>query len=316
MNKILVYAKKNSNLLEVLIAYMNKEKIEHIIEHDTQKLTNAITNIIYIDESNQPIPEFILKAKLPILIISGKRNIWKSTSNINYIITNLIHDDTNYTSVQKEYLLKNGIYNIFIQKIKELLENYNNYNGMIYDLTELKTNPEDWIFSFNSINDTYAWLSKKNKILPEDFTRKVINFYNDKVYDDSLREINYLTEKVVEIKEKKQVIDIFICTKEELKKFRQNYFFKLLIKNISSTYQFYLIDKNQLFENDKNIAMKLLDGIAIYNDCIYRDTYDNEISLGYVDCKEKTIQEYNNYFDYILKKYGHPIYSESDLNEF
>ena len=63
---------------------------------------------------------------------------------------------------------------------------------------------------------------EKNKKLPNDFVRKVINFYNDKIYDDSLREINYLTEKLIEIQEGKNVIDIFICTKDELTLFKNN----------------------------------------------------------------------------------------------
>ena len=131
-----------------------------------------------------------------------------------------------------------------------------------------------------------------------------------------MREINYLTEKIMEIKEGKKVIDLFICSEDELKLFKQNYFFTLLIKNISPTYKFYLIDKDRLFLADKEIASKLLDGVIIYNDCIYRDTYDDENSLGYVDCNENTIKEYNRYFDYILSKYGIEIKTERDLNEF
>lgn len=61
---------------------------------------------------------------------------------------------------------------------------------------------------------------------------------------------------------------------------------------------------------------RLLDGIIIYEDCVYRDTYKDENSLGYVDCNQKTIDEYNKYFDYIMNKYGYRISTESDLNEF
>ena len=98
--------------------------------------------------------------------------------------------------------------------------------------------------------------------------------------------------------------------------FEKNYFFKLLIKNISSTYRFYLIDKDKLLSNDKDLVTKLTDGIALYNDCVYRDTYDDEFSLGYVDCNADTILEYNKYFDYIVNRYGVEIKGERDLNEF
>lgn len=314
--KVIIKANKQSNLLKAIIDYMESEKIEYSVSDSLLKTINDTKKIIYIDDGETDFDHFSEDKDLSLIVISDKKRVIDSKININYIITNLVHDKTKYTDVQKEYLFKKGVYYIFLEKFGELLENANNYDRMIYDLTELKLIPNNWIFHFDSINDTYAWLSKKNKVLPVDFVRKVINFYDDKIYDDSLREINYLTEKLMEIKEGKNVIDIFICNKEELRWFEKNYFFKLLVKNISSTYKFYLIDKNKLLENDKDLATKLMDGIAIYNDCVYRDTFDDEYSLGYVDCNASTIEEYNRYFDYILNKYGMEVKTESDLHEF
>lgn len=308
--KIAIKTNSNNNLLKVIIDYFETEKIDYIT--NPTEISSDIKTLIYLGENQ--IDTLPRKKDLSIVMITDKKTIIDTPLAINYIITNLIHDETEYTDVQNEYLLKQGIYHIFLEKLNELIENINNYNGMIYDLTELKSIPNNWIFSFDSINDTYSWLSKKNKMLPNDFPRKVINFYADKVYDDSIREINYLTEKLMEIKEGKNIIDIFICTKEELALFRKNYFFKLLLKNISDTYRFYLIDKEELLENDRELTMKLTDGIAIYNDCVYRDTYDDEFSLGYVDCNASTLKEYNDYFDYILNRYGKEIRTESDLD--
>lgn len=313
--KVIIRATNQSNLLKAIMDYMETEKIEYSVEENLL-IEDNIKKVIYIDDDNQDISSILENKNLSLILISDKKRIIDSKLTINYIITNLVYDKTKYTDVQDEYLYKKGIYHIFQEKLGELLENINNYDGIIYDLTELKPAHNNWIFNFESINDTYSWLSKKNKMLPNNFVRKVINFYDDKVYDDSIREINYLTEKLVEIKDGKNVIDIFICSKEELKLFEKNYFFKLLIKNICSTYKLYLIDKDELFENDKDLMIKLRDGIAIYNDCVYRDTYDNEFSLGYVDCNESTVKEYNEYFDYILDKYGVEIKTGSDLNEF
>lgn len=314
--KVLIKASRQSNLLKAIIDYMEYEKIDYCVEDINQISLNNIRKIVYIDDNSNDIDGLVTKKDLSIVVISSKMKVIDCAANINYIITNLVFDETNYSDVQREYLFKKGIYHIFISKFSELLENVNGYNGMIYDLTELKPIPNNWIFSFESINDTYSWLLKKNKMLPNNYVRKVINFYDDKVYDDSLREINYLTSKLMEIKEGKNVIDIFICSRDELRLFEKNYFFKLLIKNISLTYRLFLIDKDKLIENDSNLLDKLRDGIAIYNDCVYRDTYDDEISLGYVDCNLETINEYNKYFDYILNKYGKEINSESDLDEF
>lgn len=314
--KVIIVATIQSNLLKAIINYMESEKIEYCIQENLLKIEGNVKKIIYIDDENQGFNKYLENKNLAYILISDKKRLIKSKLNVNYMVTNLVYDKTKYTAVQNEYLYKKGIYNIFLEKLGELLENTSNYNGMIYDFTELKSTPNNWIFKFESINDTYSWLIKKNKMLPNNFVRKVMNFYNDKVYDDSLREINYLTEKLKEIKEGKNVIDIFICNQEELKKFQKNYFFKLLIKNICSTYKFYLVDKEKLLANDKELTAKLTDGIAIYNDCVYRDTYEDEFSLGYVDCNENTRKEYDRYFDYIIDKYGVEIRNERDLNEF
>lgn len=314
--KVVIKASYQSNLLKAITEYLDSEKVDYSVQEKLLELENGIKKIIYIDDNNEDISSFFKSKNLSLVVISNQKNIVDFNINTNYIITNLVSDKSHYTNVQSEYLYKKGIYHVFLEKLGELLENPNDYNGMIYDLTALKPFPNNWIFSFESINDTYHWLLKKNKSLPDDFVRKVINFYDDKVYDDSLREINYLTEKLREIKEKKYVIDIFICNKDELHLFQKNYFFQLLVKNISSTYQFYLVDKDKLLEDDKDLVTQLKDGITIYPDCVYRDTYDDETSLGYVDCNTDTIIKYNEYFDYILHKYGFKINTESDFNEF
>ncbi len=304
---------ENNNILDLIKLYLDTEKIEYFVVDKIDE-GEEFSNLIYILNDVLDKPNILFSA--PTIMISSEKCIFKNQTSINYIITDLIKDETYYSDVQMNYLLKNGIYNVFIQKLGELLENQNNYNGLIYDLREVKNNTDDWIFKFDSITETYEWLSKKNKKLDNKFVRKVINFYSEKVYDDSLREINYLTEKLLEIKDKKNVIDIFICTKEELHKFRENYFFKMLIKNICDTYKIFLIDKEVLSKNESEIYNNFLDGIAIYDDCVYRDTYSDEFSLGYVDCKKEIISLYNDYFDYVIKKYGHQITMESDLDEF
>ncbi len=313
--KILIIANKTTNLLDAILFYMENEKIDYFISPDFHNIEESFTNIIWIDDTKKD--RINIKADIPIIRISNNKKQITDKLVINTILTNLISDNTIYTNVQKEYLYRKGIYSILLQKLNELIDNPYNYNGIIYDLTQIKTKPNNWIFKFDSIGETYTWLSKMNKSLPNDFVRKGINFYDDKVvYNDSLKEINYLTEKIVEIKEQKKNIDIFICTKEEFNKLKDNYFFKLLLKNICNTFILYLIDKNTLIEKEPIIYEKILDGIAIYKDCIYRDTYQDEMSLGYVDCNQNTIDEYNKYFDYLVNNYGYKINTESDFDEF
>ncbi len=313
--KVWIQTSRKNNLLDSLIYYMEIEKIDYVISNTYQGPNDDITNIIYIkDEKSNNL---IVEENIPIIYIESQKNIIHEKNQvINYVITKLVDDESGYTDVQKEYLFKKGIYSIFLQKIGELLENTHNYNGMIYDLTEIKSIPDNWIFNFDSIAETYSWLSKMNQNLPNDYPRKVINFYSDKVYNDSLKEINYLTEKIMEIKSKKNLTDLFICTKDELHLLRENYFFKLLLKNISSTYHLYLVDKDKLENDEKPLLSKLLDGVIIYPDCVYKDTYQDELSLGYVDCNQKTIEQYQEYFKYVKDKYGYKLESGSDIDGF
>lgn len=305
-NKVIIKSKKESNLLDSLRSYMEKESIEYVVTDTDTKIDNDLTTIIYLDEND--VDKVPLNKNVPIIFVSNERKIVKDVkSTINYIITDLIDDNSKYTSVQKEYLFNKGIYQTFLQIVGELLNNVNNYNGIIYDITETKKKPDDWIFKFDSINETYKWLEFKNRNLEESFTQKVISFYSNKVYNDSLNEINYLSEKLLNIKKKQHIIDLFVLTKEEFNTYKTNYFYKTLLNNISETYIIYFVNKDEFRKNDLDIYEKLIDGLIIYEDCIYQDTYSDEISLGFVDCKEETIKKYNEYFDYVLNKYGQKI---------
>lgn len=296
--KILIKTNSKNNLLDALIYFMETEKMDYVISDNLNE--PDITSIIYIDDGNYEV-----NVDVPIIFISGEKHIVKSSSkSVNYIITNLINESVEYTEIQKEYLCKKGIYNIFLHNVSDLLKNDYNYNGIIIDLTEIKTAPYNWVFNFDSIAETYAWLSKMNKMQSDDFVRKTVNFYDDKIYNDSIKEINYLTDKIIDIKDKKKSIDIFILNAEELAKMKSNYFFKVLLQNISESYQLYLIDKDEFKEKEPNIYEAFLDGMTIYEDCIYRDTYDDEISLGFVDCTKENYDKYCEIFDYAMNNYG------------
>ena len=57
-------------------------------------------------------------------------------------------------------------------------------------------------------------------------------------------------------------------------------------------------------ETLKYILDRARDGINIYDDCVYRDTYKNELSLGYVDCKLETVKEYTELYNYLKENYS------------
>lgn len=314
-NKILIISNDNTNLLDSLVYMMEQEKVDYVISHHLKDLSDNITMVIYINYKNDEMIKQLSDVKVPIIVISDEKNIIKNeNTSVNYVITNLISDNTSYTDVQKEYLFKKGIYWIVMQKVNEFITNVNNMNGLIIDTTECKTIPENWMFKFDSIAETYNWLSKKNRSGNKNFIKKEINFYNKKVYNDSSKEINYLVDKIMNIKDGMNLIDIFICTKEEFQKLKDNYFFKSLLNNLSFTYNIYFIDRDSFSKEEPELLNKLLDGVIIYEDCVYVDTYDDEYSLGTVNCNKDIIIEYNKQFDYILNKYGLKINSDGDIN--
>jgi len=312
--KILIVSKEKKILYDALEYSFEREQIEYeCIDNLTDSIPGDFSNIIYINYDDK-INSLLSKVEIPVIVISSSLYLINNDKTIvNYIISPLVNDCSNYTQVQKEYLYQKGIYNIIINKVYEFINNDNQINGLVVDTTNCKTKNNDWVFKFDSIAETYAWLSRKN-ITDHNFVEKVVNFYHEKIYNDSSKEINYLADKIENIQKGFKLIDIFVCTNKELEFFKTNYFFKLLLKNISDTYKIYIVDRDILKEKEPIVYNKLLDGVAIYDDSVYIDTYDDEYSLGKVDCNKSTIDEYNKYFDYVVDKYGTRINTEDDTN--
>lgn len=311
---IMIIANHKSNLLDSLIYLMSQEKYEYCLESHLNDINKDITAVICIDCKNDEIEKQLTNISIPVIFISDEKRKIKTNGKVNYVVTNLLNDEDNYTDTQKEYLFKKGIYSNIINYINKFLNNDDNIDGLVIDTTLIKNIPNNWTFKFDSILETYNWISNKNKSGKKDFIKKEINFYNDKVYNDSSKEINYLMDKIMRIKDGMNMIDIFICTKDELNKYKNNYFFKSLLKNINSNYNMYYVNKEKLKNNEPDLLDKLLDGILIYEDCVYKDNYNDEYSLGTVNCNTNVVLEYNKYFDYILDRYGLKLNSDGDID--
>lgn len=163
-NKILIISEQHTNLFDSLIYLMEQEKLDYITNNCLKDLSNDITAVIYIDYKNNDMLNKLSTVNIPVIIISDEKCIIKNKNVIvNYVVTNLVNDNTTYTDVQKEYLFKKGIYWVVMQKVNEFINNVDNMDGLIIDTTECKAIPENWIFNFDSIAETYTWLSKKNK---------------------------------------------------------------------------------------------------------------------------------------------------------
>ena len=287
LNKVLILYREKNNLVDAIIYLMEQEKIDYVLSNSVNEDVDFVINVD-MDDIN-------ISKEIPILFVSDIKKILKVENVINYLITKLVNDVNEYTYVQKEYLFKKGSYSLVLKKIKEYMLNENNENGVIVDLSECKLIPDNWVFKFDSIADTYKWIAKMNK--KSNKFIKEINCYSEKVYNDSAKEIDYLVDKLSLIKNGMKMVDIFLCTKEELIKFKNNYFFKALLSNINANYKMLFVNIDEV---SKELVEKVLDGIIIYDDCVYRDTYDDEYSLGFVDCNKDSVIEYNKYFDELL----------------
>lgn len=314
-NKILIISKEESNMLEAITYKFNREKVDYITVGNV-KTKETFDIIVVIGKENIDKVEKCANKNSLVILISDEKLLKTYNYKINTIITSLINDKTKYTYAQKEYLFRRDLYGIIIDKIYELISDINSFiDGLIMDFTNCKTNHPNWTFEFDSIRESYDWLTKTNNHQDAKIEQKIIDFYLDRVYNDSDKEIKYLIERIEAIRSGKKSVDIYVCSKEELKTFRKNKFFKLLVHNISSNYKIYVVDKDRLKNELKDIYEKTIYGIIIYQDCVYKDYLDNEYSLGYVDCKQETIDEYSKMFDTIVNKLGIEIKRESDLDE-
>ena len=172
---------------------------------------------------------------------------------------------------------------------------------MIYDTSSCQLEPTDWVFNFDSIAESYAWLSRRNRNLEKE--RKVIEISSPNTYNDSDKEINYLSEYILLAKKGMKISTIYIGTKEDIEKKKQNRYFNILTRKTGDNVKTYFCDINNLKEREPELFNKIKDGIAIYEDCVYKDTFDSEFSLGIVDCKLESVKEYSDIFDYILSNY-------------
>lgn len=317
-NKILIISNNlNATIISSLIYKLEQEGLEYILSDRYNDEIN-ISNLICIN-IEEDIDNICKKTNLPIICIQKESRIIENyqKNTINYVLTNLVDINEKYTDAQKDFLFKNGIFSVVNQKVFDLLENYYEDDGIIIDLRQYKKINNDWTFKFSSISETYRWLLNKDIITSKhkNAHKKAVNFASDKVYNETNREIKYLINKLNLVKNGMLYTDIFLFSRNDFNIFKKNYFFKMSIKYICDTYKIYFIDKDILEKKEKNILLKFLDGIFIYEDCIYRDTYNDEYSLGYIDCNKEIVKEYNDYFDYIVNNYGIPIASEEDLND-
>lgn len=311
---------QKNNLTEGIAYGLTQEQIEYeIVETKKAVEVKEFDWLVVINNFDiGPVLEAGAKNKVKILIVSPNKVDLKNINSYHCtVITKLVEDKKTYSPTQKEYLFRKGLYSVVNKYIHQYLEGADHLaSGTIVDLREVNSEPTDWIFEFSSLNESYSWLMERNSKQDPKAELKIINFFLDRLYNDSDKEIRYLVERISKIKNGQKSSDIFICTKEELAKYSKNLFFKNLIKNISKNYKTYLVDKDRLKQEYPDIYDAVIWGIIIYDDCVYRDYFDNKISLGYVDCREEKVKEYNQIYETMINNLGVEIKGEEDLNGF
>ena len=293
---MLIISRDNNEVLESVRYLFDQEKIEY--NYSNEYTGQKDNKIIFITDNSENTPDNVAG---DLLIITNKRVNLKKYSNLsNAIITKLVSDNKKYTMAQSEYLFRYGIYSIVNQLVLDFI-NDKTIDKMIYDTSSCQLEPTDWVFSFDSIAESYAWLSRRNRNMEKE--RKVIEISSPNTYNDSDKEINYLSEYIPLAKKGMKISTIYIGTKEDIEKKKQNRYFNILTRKTGENVKTYFCDINILKGREPELFNKIKDGIAIYEDCVYKDTFDSEFSLGIVDCKLKSVKEYSDIFDYILSNY-------------
>ena len=293
---MLIISKNDNEVLKSVQYLLNQEKLEYQVE--SKYKDNDSDKVIFITNDVNDIPSNIDKDTL--IITSSKIDLSKYKCKSNEIITKLVNDNNKYTKAQEEYLFRDGIYSI----INEVVLNFINdktIDKMIYDTSSCNLKPNDWTFAFDSLAESYAWLSRKNHFVEKE--RKVIEISNDVAFNDSDKEINYLSDYVALAKKGTKITTIYVGTKEDVEERKKNRFFDILVRKSGKNVITYFCDISVLEEKEPELLSKIRDGIAIYEDCVYKDTFNSEYSLGIVDCKIESVKEYTDIFNYLIKNY-------------
>ena len=293
---MLIISKSENEVLKSIKYLFIQEKID--FEFSFKYKNNNYNKIIFITNDINEIPK---KIKKDVLIITDRVIDIKNISfKCNEIVTCLVNDNNNYTSAQEEYLFRDGIYNVINELVLDFINN-RTIDKLIYDTSCCKLKPTDWVFGFDSIAETYAWLSRKNRCIEKE--RKVIETCKDVIFNDSDKEINYLSEYISLAKKGMKITTIYACTPETIEEKKNNKFFNLLTKRIGDNVKSYFCNVKVLEEKEPELLDIIGDGIAIYDDCVYQDDFSSEFSLGFVDCKLESVKKYNEKFDYLLNNY-------------
>ena len=297
---MLIVSENENEVLKSITYLLNQEKIEYETSNSFKDIKEDKVIIITSNEY-----ELSSNNCNDCLIITNKKiDISDCSFKCNEIVTSLIESNLDFTRSQEEYLFRDGIYSVINNIVLDFI-NENTIDKIIYDLSCCKSTPNDWIFNFDSIAETYSWLNRKNHELVGDL--KVIDITNKNLFytfNDSDKEIRYLSEYILLAKKGMQLSTIFICTKNEIQEKMKTRFFNLLARKCGENVKTYFCDIDVLQSLEPQILDRARDGINIYDDCVYRDTYKNELSLGYVDCKLETVKEYTELFNYLKEKYS------------
>ena len=297
---MLIVSENENEVLKSITYLLNQEKIEYETSNSFKDIKEDKVIIITSNEY-----ELSSNNCNDCLIITNKKiDISDCSFKCNEIVTSLIESNLDFTRSQEEYLFRDGIYSVINNIVLDFI-NENTIDKIIYDLSCCKSTPNDWIFNFDSIAETYSWLNRKNHELVGDL--KVIDITNKNLFytfNDSDKEIRYLSEYILLAKKGMHLSTIFICTKNEIQEKMKNRFFNLLARKCGENVKTYFCDIDVLQSLEPQILDRARDGINIYDDCVYRDTYKNELSLGYVDCKLETVKEYIELFNYLKEKYS------------
>ena len=297
---MLIVSENENEVLKSITYLLNQEKIEYETSNSFKDIKEDKVIIITSNEY-----ELSSNNCNDCLIITNKKiDISDCSFKCNEIVTSLIESNLDFTRSQEEYLFRDGIYSVINNIVLDFI-NENTIDKIIYDLSCCKSTPNDWIFNFDSIAETYSWLNRKNHELVGDL--KVIDITNKNLFytfNDSDKEIRYLSEYILLAKKGMHLSTIFICTRNEIQEKMKNRFFNLLARKCGENVKTYFCDIDVLQNLEPQILDRARDGINIYDDCVYRDTYKNELSLGYVDCKLETVKEYTELFNYLKEKYS------------
>ena len=154
---------------------------------------------------------------------------------------------------------------------------YSDKNNVI--IKEFMTNKIQKLLNVDTVNDIYISLAKKYKNLSNDLLNIIINFFTRNPLNKDPSKLSYIIKNSNELR-------------------------NIILKNMSN----FIIDKNDIFQDEDSLNFKLLENLINDKIFIFNEKDDNKLSKDYMSESSSIIKKIISDFQSLDVKYSNLVY--------